>query len=248
LITTISCAGTIKTPGRWVFALGAAVFVQVSVVLFILEARLPSPVIESQAVVQIELITPTPTPIFAAPQVLAPQIPTRSNEVAVILRAKTKLIKPIKLVAAAEPKISLAITPPSVMPAAPESTTTLVQQSSSAPTAPISDASAGTPLPTLTRPQVPPQVPSSAVAYLFKFEPAYPPESLRLDESGSGMLKVLIDEEGLPRSAEIIQSSNYRRLDQTALGAAKKSRFRPYTANGRAQAVYVLLPFEFKLE
>jgi periplasmic protein TonB len=244
LITTISCAGTIKTPGRWVFALGAAVFVQVSAVLFILEARLPSPVIEPQAVVQIELIKPTPTPIFAAPQVLAPQIPTRSNEVAVILRAKTKLIKPIKLVAAAEPKISPAITPPSMMPVAPESTTTLAQQPSSAPAAPISDASVGTPLPTLTLPQVP----SSAVAYLFKFEPAYPPESRRLDESGSGMLKVLIDEEGLPRSAEIIQSSNYRRLDQTALGAAKKSRFRPYTANGRAQAVYVLLPFEFKLE
>ncbi len=76
----------------------------------------------------------------------------------------------------------------------------------------------------------------------------YPRASRRAGESGRVLVRVYIDEAGLPRSVTLSQSSGYARLDEAALAAVRGARFRPYTENGRALAGYALIPLIFDLE
>lgn len=94
----------------------------------------------------------------------------------------------------------------------------------------------------------PKTVPASAVQYLVPPAPVYPSYSQRRGESGRALLRVLIDEHGVPRQIALQQSSGYTRLDDSALTAAKAARFRPYAENGVAQPVWVLIPIVFDLE
>jgi len=108
-------------------------------------------------------------------------------------------------------------------------------------------AEAPPPAPPAPAPQ-PKTVPASAVQYLVPPAPVYPRLSLRNRESGRVLLRLLIDEQGVPRQMSIEESSSYPRLDESAMAAAKSARFRPYTENGAAQPVWVLIPIVFDLE
>lgn len=97
-------------------------------------------------------------------------------------------------------------------------------------------------------PSSPPKtIPASSVEYSVSPRPVYPLYSRRARETGVVLLRVLINEKGLPARVEIEQSSGFGRLDEAALLAMKGARFKPYAENGVALAVWAPAPIIFEL-
>lgn len=88
----------------------------------------------------------------------------------------------------------------------------------------------------------------SGVEYIRKPEKVYPPISQQLGEEGKTILRVLVNEKGHPEDVSIQKSSGYDRLDQASKKAAKGALFKPYTEEGKALSVYVLIPISYTLE
>ncbi len=99
-----------------------------------------------------------------------------------------------------------------------------------------------------TPPQPPKIIPASEVQYLVKPAPEYPRLSVRAGESGLVMVSVYIDEAGLPRTVQVQQSSGHARLDESAVSAVRRARFKPYTHNGVPTAGWARIPIPFELE
>ena len=93
----------------------------------------------------------------------------------------------------------------------------------------------------------PKTIPESAVEYIVSPRPVYPLYSRRTREIGVVLLRVLINDKGLPAQVEIEKSSGYGRLDEAAVVAMRGARFRPYTENGVALAVWAPAPIVFEL-
>ena len=96
---------------------------------------------------------------------------------------------------------------------------------------------------------VPPRktIPASAVEYLISPKPVYPLFSRRAGERGTVMLRVLINEQGLPAHIEVEASSGYARLDEAAVSAMQRARFKPYSEDGVALSVWAPAPIIFEL-
>jgi protein TonB len=86
------------------------------------------------------------------------------------------------------------------------------------------------------------------VQYLDPPVLSYPSASRRLGEAGRVMVRVYIDEGGLPRTVQVHASSGFARLDGAAVAAVQKARFRPYVENGRPTAGWAFIPLAFDLE
>lgn len=91
-------------------------------------------------------------------------------------------------------------------------------------------------------------IPASAVQYLEPPAVVYPRASRRVGESGRVLLRVYIDEAGLPRQVLVSRSSGFERLDDAAVSAMKRARFKPYTENGQPTAGWAPAPIDFELE
>ena len=87
----------------------------------------------------------------------------------------------------------------------------------------------------------------TGVEYLQAPSPQYPPASRRKGEEGVVQLRVLVNEHGRAERVEIIQSSEFVRLDDAARAAVMRALFKPYLENGRAVAVYAIVPIRFQL-
>ena len=61
------------------------------------------------------------------------------------------------------------------------------------------------------------------------------------------LLRVLINDKGLPAQVEVEKSSGYSRLDEAAVVAMRGARFKPYTESGVALAVWAPAPIVFEL-
>jgi protein TonB len=79
------------------------------------------------------------------------------------------------------------------------------------------------------------------------FRPTYPRISKKRNEEGTTTLFITVLADGSVSSVEIITSSGYRRLDEAAVGAAKKSSFAAARKMGRAVNSSTELSFTFKL-
>ncbi|RII83809.1 energy transducer TonB [Neopusillimonas maritima] len=77
--------------------------------------------------------------------------------------------------------------------------------------------------------------------------PEYPRLSIRRGETGRVVVRVLISPQGDVQKVSVQRSSGHPRLDNAALDAARKARFRPYTENGVAYPALADIPFEFVL-
>jgi protein TonB len=97
-------------------------------------------------------------------------------------------------------------------------------------------------------PPPPALIPASALQYLIEPAPEYPRLSQRSGEAGRVIVRVFIDEAGLPRQVLLGTSSGFTRLDGAALSAVQKARFRPPTLNGRPISGWALVPIDFGLE
>ena len=94
---------------------------------------------------------------------------------------------------------------------------------------------------------LPKTIPPSAVQYLVPPAPVYSRISAKMRESGKAVVRVFIDEAGLPRNVQLAVSTGFARLDDAALAAVRNCRFKPYLENGAAVAGWAAIPIEFEL-
>ena len=92
-----------------------------------------------------------------------------------------------------------------------------------------------------------PRTVTTGVEYMRAPQPIYPQISKRMGEQGRVLLRILVNEKGMPEQVLVHASSGSARLDEAGRQAALRSLFKPYTEDGRAVAVYVIVPLNFQL-
>ena len=98
-------------------------------------------------------------------------------------------------------------------------------------------------------PPAPKTIPASAVQYIEAPAVTYPRLSKRNAEAGLVVVRAYIDAAGgAPRTVQVNTSSGFARLDEAALVAVQKARFKPYTEGGRPVEGWALIPINFELE
>ena len=148
-----------------------------------------------------------------------------------------------KVVQRPVPMIAAAPTPQPT----PEPAFVVPAQVEPPPPAPVEVAVAPVAQPVAPAP-APKIIPSSAVQYLEPIALDYPRLSRKLGEVGRVMLHVYIGQDGLPKQVDVAQSSKFGRLDDAALAAVRKARFRPPTVNGQLVEGWAYVPIDFELE
>jgi protein TonB len=83
---------------------------------------------------------------------------------------------------------------------------------------------------------------------IYKHTPEYPRLAKQAGITGTVWINVLLDEEGNVIDAIIAKSSGIKSLDEAALKAAYKNKFKPGIQNGRPVKVWVTYLVEFKLD
>ena len=180
------------------------------------------------------LHTPAPAPEPAPP---LPPLPRQ----AVPLPAPALLPAPEVRVAdappAPAPEVVVAVAVPASPPAAP--TATLTPAPAVAEPAPLRAAAA---------PPAPPVLAASAIRYRVPPAIAVPMASRRLGESGTVLLRVWVDAQGLPRQVSLHRSSGFARLDEQAMAAMRQARFQPVTDGGSAIDWVVIAPLQYEID
>ncbi len=215
------------TPTQWRILVGAILAAHVAGVYGLLQVREVREAVAEAMPIFVSIIAPP-----APPKVEPPPPPPPPSA--------PKRIEPTPRVIAAAPSPAPA---PFVVPAPPPEVPD--------PT-PVAVAPAPAPViapPAPPAPPPPPRViPASAVQYLEPLALEYPRLSKRLAETGRVVVRVFIDEAGLAHTTQLNKSSGFARLDEAALSAVQKARFKPYTENGRAVSGWAYIPIEFELE
>jgi periplasmic protein TonB len=171
-------------------------------------------------------VLPKPAPSPPAPVLRAAPAPTQPS---FTVPPPPPVIEPLAPAAPAAPPEAVAAAP---APPAPVPAPVLV----SVP-APVSEPVAA-----------PRQIPASAVQYLEAPAPVYPRASIRLNESGVVVVRVLIGADGLPAEVQVATSSGHPRLDEAAVAGVRRARFRPPTENGLPIPGWARIPIPFELE
>lgn len=100
-------------------------------------------------------------------------------------------------------------------------------------------------------PSIAPVQPLQGVSlqYLSAPAPSYPRDALRIGAQGTVVLRVLVDENGLPIEVTVERSSGNRSLDNAARAQVTRHwKFRPAIDNGRAVQAYGLIPVDFRTQ
>jgi periplasmic protein TonB len=178
---------------------------------------------------QVETPPPPPaeTPAPPPPQaIVAPQIAPPSP---VAPPPRIEVSAP----AAPPPRIEAPAPPPEPAPRvekAPAAKAPDSPQTTPSPPAPLS----------VTQPAVKPEYLSNPLQY--------PLASRRMGEQGKVILRVLVDQSGLPARVEVATSSGYPRLDNAAVATVKQWRFSPARQGEKAISDWVHVPLVFRLE
>lgn len=69
-----------------------------------------------------------------------------------------------------------------------------------------------------------------------------------MGEQGKVLLRVLVNEQGMPEKIELKESSGFDRLDKAALNAVQRWRFVPGKRNGVPESMWNIVPVNFVLE
>lgn len=144
------------------------------------------------------------------------------------------------------------VAPPERLIAAPETAVPAAVVTPPPAPLPVFDSPAAPPEPAAppapASPAAPRTLPPEAIQYLLPPAPVYPKWSRRQGESGRVLVKVYVDEGGVPRSVQVTESSGHPRLDEAARVAVQAARFKPYAENGRPTAGWAFVPLTFDLE
>jgi protein TonB len=172
----------------------------------------------------------------------APQQAKRENE-----RLKPLPVKPRMRAPASAPKVP-------VMTASPDALASSVAPSPAPPqplvepvTRPAPAAAFPAPPTPAPAPPAPVVPPSFSADYLMNPAPAYPPLSRRLGEEGKVVLRVFVNEQGLPAKVELRTSSGFSRLDSVALETVRQWKFVAARRGDQAVTAWVLVPISFSL-
>lgn len=84
-------------------------------------------------------------------------------------------------------------------------------------------------------------------AYLNNPPPAYPLESRQTGEEGRVILRVFVNEQGLPQEVQVRTSSGFSRLDAVAQDTVRRWKFVPARRGETAVGAWVLVPMTFSL-
>ena len=243
------------TGAQWVAVGGVVMAVHAAAVWGLLHSRTLSVAVAERAPLFVDWIAPP----AAAPAVAAE--PPRSRPAAVRPPAAPPVPLPVpprrSVAPPARTSTPLVAAPAAARPApfaaapaespAPPVEVALTMPAPPAPPAPPAAADSPTPPVPPAAPQ-PRTVSATAVQYVVAPAPEYPAASSRLRETGTVVVQVLIGEDGAARELRVARSSGHPRLDAAAVAALRKARFRPYTEDGRALAVWAPAPIEFELE
>jgi protein TonB len=181
--------------------------------------------ITAAAPIMVSLIEPArpkvepPKPVPPKPRVQQPQ-PTRPVPAPVIAAVPTA------------PAVQSA--PPPVPAPAPIEQAPIAAP---APPPPVAVAPAPAPL-------MPPRFNAD---YLNNPAPAYPPIARRMGEEGKVMLRVHVNERGLPDDVKVQSSSGSDRLDTTAQETVRHWKFVPARRGDTPVEAWVLVPISFSL-
>lgn len=78
--------------------------------------------------------------------------------------------------------------------------------------------------------------------------PRYPAAALRRGESGTVLVRVEVDADGMPAGVALVQRSGSRDLDRAAMEGVRAWRFQPAQRNGQAIAASLVIPIDFKAD
>ena len=182
-------------------------------------------------VVSAAMPTITTVSIIAPPAPPKPPTPSVPKTVELSAPMPRAVIPPL-------PMIAVAPTEPTITPPQPS-------RAEAAPPATSAPAAPSTPAPSPPAPSTPRTV--SSVEYIKAPQLVYPNLSRRLGESGTVVLRILINEKGLPEQILVHKSTGYSNLDEAGRQAAMRARFTPMIENGKPVPVYVLVPLTFQL-
>jgi protein TonB len=221
---------------RWALAL--SVLATHVVVGWLIAQSRPPELMGERAPIEVQLIAPTQAPPVVTPTPPQPE--------------------PVPQPKVAPPKPVLSTRAPTrnVMEAPPEPARQPVIEAPALPTPPVPAPMAAPPVtapaasavaaPPPVQPQTPKELSISSVRRLRDVEPIFPPTSRRLNESGTVILAIVVDENGKASSATVVKSSGFPRLDKAAIVAALATPFQPYTENGQPRAFRVESPYVFE--
>ncbi len=234
-------------PTRKLLALSGAVLLHVAVVVGLIGMHRQAPMVPSAPtpILNVSLIAP-PTPAMPAPaKMVAPLVP-KHLQATPSRSHTTPQPKPTLIATHAEsPSPELVVEQPRTERAerVAEVAPTVSQVSAPASQHPSSVESPAAAASAMTTPKT---VALSALRYIREPQAERPAVSRQLGEAGLTVVKVLVDEQGVPRNAQIQKSSGFRRLDAEARRAALGALFHPYVEAGRTTAVFAVIPFLFE--
>ena len=87
----------------------------------------------------------------------------------------------------------------------------------------------------------------SAVEYIHAPQADYPPMARRMGEEGRVVMQVLVNDKGRAEKVEIVKSSGFARLDESAKMALFRALFKPYLEDGKATMVLATASINFSL-
>jgi protein TonB len=82
----------------------------------------------------------------------------------------------------------------------------------------------------------------------YQYRPPYPANARRLGISGTALLEILVAEDGRVGEVVVKESAGHPDLDQAAADAVRRWRFEPARRGAEAVAMWVRLPFVFRLD
>ncbi|MBI3374820.1 MAG: energy transducer TonB [Betaproteobacteria bacterium] len=107
---------------------------------------------------------------------------------------------------------------------------------------------AAPPAPVAAAPPPAPAIPPNFTAdYLNNPAPSYPALSRRMGEEGKVVLRVFVNQQGLPTQVQIRTSSGFSRLDDISLETVKQWKFMPARRGEQPIGAWVLVPISFSL-
>lgn len=127
--------------------------------------------------------------------------------------------------------------PPKPAPPKPKPAPVKPQQAAPVPTAPARQTD------TAAASSAPETLSTFQVRYLVPPNLTYPARSKRAGEQGTAVVRAYVDAGGVPVQVSIERSSGHPRLDEAAVSAMRAARIK---TSGRA--LWVVGPFEFKLQ
>lgn len=87
----------------------------------------------------------------------------------------------------------------------------------------------------------------SAVEYIQAPQADYPAMAKRMGEEGRVVMQVLVNDKGRAEKVEIIKSSGFNRLDESAKTALMRAIFKPYVEDGKSVTVLATASINFSL-